>query len=93
LEAVNFYLWHVYRDAVARGYSFDRGKVKRPVSTPSIDVSTGQIEFERQHLLTKLQTRAPAWYEQVKDQAFDPHPLFRCVLGPVEPWERGVTNS
>jgi len=93
LEAVSFYLWHVYCEAVARGYSFDRGKVTEPVSIPSIDVTTGQIEFERQHLLAKLETRAPAWYEHVKDQAFDPHPLFRCVRGPVEPWERWGANS
>ena len=54
-----------------------------------IDVAQGQIDFEWDHLMKKLEARAPKWYalqlETAKPLA---HPLFRVRPGGVAEWER-----
>jgi hypothetical protein len=89
LEAIDAYLWHVYREAATRGYRFDSRKVQRPRGKLQlIAVGRGQLEHERRHLLAKLKRRDPARYRRMKDSRFDPHPLFRPVTGGAESWER-----
>lgn len=62
LQAINCYLWHVYQEAVARGYQFDMRKVRSPKKLPRISVQQGQIQHEQQHLLDKLKQRDPDRY-------------------------------
>jgi hypothetical protein len=87
LEAINFYLNIVYKEAVERGYEFDVSKFKK-VKPLKLIVTNGQMEYERNHLLAKLKTRNPVKYKAVKTvDSFEPHPLFTIVKGSVEDWE------
>ena len=89
LEAIDSYLWGVYQEAARRGYRFDTTKTKEAITTP-IPVSSGQLDFERNHLLSKLRLRSPKDYNLLHQQCpLDVHPLFLVVLGPPEPWEKG----
>ena len=76
------------------GYSFDRSKVGPLGVVDRIEVTSGQVEFEWQHLLSKLLARSPLIYEKRRNTA-DPdcHPLFRIVDGQIEQWERGQNGG
>ena len=83
------YLRAVHAESVKRGYRFDVGKIARGRTSGRIDVPRGQINFEWHHLMKKLETRAPAWYETLMTETSPmPHPLFRVKAGGVADWER-----
>ena len=93
-SAISSYLQGIHTEAVARGYSFDRGKVGRGRSQAPVLVTTGQVQYEWHHLLQKLAVRNPALYEQWRTiTAPECHPLFRVQVGPIEPWERSHGTS
>ncbi len=94
LFAIDFYLAAVFDDAVSRGYSFDRSKIGHFEDVDQIDVTSGQVEFEWQYLLSKLSARSPLIYEKRRN-ILDPecHPLFRIVDGQIEQSERGQTGG
>src|SRR5690606_5048039 len=52
--AIADYLRGVYAEGANRGYAFTWRKVSRARGTGLVAVTRGQIEFERQHLMTKL---------------------------------------
>ena len=88
-SAINVYLAAIYAEAAARGYAFDRGKLGplRPVD--SISTTTGQVRFEWQHLLRKLEVRSPGLAQRWRTVRVPLcHPLFTPVAGTIEPWER-----
>ncbi|MBP7126651.1 hypothetical protein KBD49_09830 [Myxococcota bacterium] len=90
LDAIAAYLGEVLVEARRRGYRFDDRKVPaRPMPAP-LAVTEGQLAWEWDHLREKLRRRAPDWLGALGDVPSPfPHPLFRVVPGPVEPWERG----
>lgn len=89
LAAIGAYLAVVADEAARRGYRFDVQKILTLKHRPVITVQQGQIEYEWQHLLTKLQGRSPVVYEEhhslVSPRA---HPLFRIMQGGIEAWEK-----
>ena len=88
-SAISSYLALVCEEATSRGYSFDSSKAGPARSPIRIQATTGQIDYEWQHLLRKLRARSPAAYQRwrrVEDR--EPHPMFEVVSGPVEHWER-----
>jgi hypothetical protein len=88
-SAISCYLAGVCEEAAARGYSFDSSKVGPARSSIRILATTGQIDYEWQHLLRKLRTRNRAAYLRWKaQQELEPHPMFEVISGPVEQWER-----
>jgi hypothetical protein len=90
VAAIGAYLAVVQAEAGKRGYSFDAAKIASPAKHPRIAVTTDQLEFERRHLLHKLEKRSPAWLANLGPvDAMQCHPLFRLCPGPVEAWERG----
>lgn len=90
LAAINSYLAAVLAEAKDRGYAFDGGKLDLPAAKVELAATDGQLLFEWAHLLAKLRERSPAVYERWRGlESPAPHPLFRLVPGPVEPWERG----
>ena len=92
LECLGAYLFYVVDEAERRGYRFDRTKILFPRTRkgPVILVTRGQIKFEAQHLLGKLEKRDPSRFRELVDQdVFRPHPIFRPVGGSVESWEKG----
>lgn len=90
-SAINRYLAGILCEAHLRQYTFDGTKVGPIRSRVRIAATSGQLEYEWQHLLTKLRVRSPTRYASLRAVTSPvPHPLFRIVAGPVEPWERGV---
>jgi hypothetical protein len=89
MKAIDYYLHYVYEEASRRGYRFDAGKIGAKQRCSKILVTEGQLEYELQHLITKLKTRDPAQYKKIsavlKPEA---HPLFSVVAGGIQLWER-----
>lgn len=84
------YLHGVYAEAEARGYSFERAKLPPRQAVAPIEETEGQLRFEWEHLLNKLQARSPAYYAALRDVATpEAHPLFSIIPGAVRDWEKG----
>lgn len=87
VRAVGAWLCGLADEADERGYRFDRSRVVEPGDLPGLlSVTDGQLAFEAEHLQRKVTQRSPEWLPRV--DGAHPHPLFRVVAGPVEPWER-----
>jgi len=88
LSAINSYLYHIYEHALRCGHDFKKISSTKTVS--QIKVTTGQIQFEFNHLKKKLKTRDPEKYRQLlKVKRIRPHPMFKIVEGEIERWEKG----
>ena len=89
LAAIDAYLAEVHREAMARGYRFDRTRFGAVHEVDRLPVTHGQIAREWEHLMAKLAARSPALFQQWSGvHAPDCHPLFQPGPGPVAPWER-----
>lgn len=87
-EAIAGYLSAVHAEATHRGYRFDAGKIGAAPGCEPLLASSGQIDYEWQHLAAKLRLRAPAWlarWDGLVDP--EPHPLFQILPGAVAQWE------
>lgn len=95
-QSIAAYLRIVCDEANARGYSFDATKIAAGVRLqPKAIVTTrGQLLHEWAHLQRKLQVRAPARLDQIK-QILQPdaHPLFVIVDGDIEAWEKTADGA
>ncbi len=92
LAQMRLYLLGIYHEAVRRGYSFDRQRirVRGRNNLPRINVKKGQVEFEWRHLLRKLKARDISKYREIfRCRQVRLHPVFRQVPGGRESWERG----
>lgn len=88
LDAVNQYLSEVFYAASDRGYSFDKNKINWNFNPQKLTVTTGQIDFEKEHLQKKLQVRDALKYKELLPVEHpEIHPLFRLVTGKIEVWE------
>jgi hypothetical protein len=101
IDAIADFLTGIVDEADARGYHFAREKITGTVTdrlagdlqggdfTAMLTVTTGQLQYEWDHLRAKLARRSPEvaerWAELDTPQ---PHPLFRVVDGPIASWER-----
>lgn len=89
VSAINAYLASVYAESMLRGYSFDRSKIGPVRVHIPIRTTSGQRAYEWQHLLNKLARRDPELGRRwTAVRIPECHPLFVCVRGPVENWER-----
>jgi hypothetical protein len=87
--AINAYLAAVCAEAGSRGYSFDVSKTGPVRKVIHIAASTGQLDYEWQHLMRKLRKRSPAYFRHWRHiESWAPHPLFDVVKGPIADWER-----
>lgn len=88
------YLQAVHAEACRRGYAFDASKIRTLDHTDTtvplrLSVTSGQILYEWQHLLAKLQQRSPTLYEQWQTIAMpQAHPCMDVQPGGIESWER-----
>lgn len=88
LHCINQYLAGVHNEATKRGYRFNREKIDWDFTPCVLEVTTGQIEFEKQHLLNKLAKRSPEDFHILqKISKWETHPLFIQVEGEIEKWE------
>jgi hypothetical protein len=89
IATIDCYLWSVHEESVKRGYHFDASKLGPKVNCSKIPVTHGQIQYELEHLKTKLKSRDAAKYQEIKTVVNpDPHQLFEIVPGDIEPWEK-----
>ena len=89
LAAISLYLKGVHEEAMARGYSFDKSKIKPTRKAVSLTVTTGQLVYEWTHLLAKLKVRNPVLYRKWQYvEVPEAHYIFTVCAGDVESWER-----
>ena len=94
LKAIDEYLLHVLAESRLRGYQFDASKLpaRRRAVSPIVE-TRGQLDFEWQHLLAKLERRSPQRFSELCEMASpEPHPLFKLVPGGVRSWEKITTG-
>jgi hypothetical protein len=92
LDAINQYLSEVYIEAIKRDYNFDRQKIDWTFKKGTLKVTTGQMDFERKHLLKKLEIRDQSRFKDCKStEKFDCHPIFKIIDGAIADWE--ITNN
>jgi hypothetical protein len=90
LKAIGCYLSGVSEEARWRGYNFDVSKIDLSGNKQVIHTTSGQLEFEKTHLLGKLKQRSKEDYDVLFNlENFDPHPLFQIIPGGIEDWEKG----
>ena len=89
LSAISNYLKCIHMESDARGYSFNKSKIKPARSTIILSVTSGQIDYEWLHLMSKLKQRSPTVYKKWHTcTTVEPHPLFKVCAGEIEQWER-----
>lgn len=83
------YMRAVHEESPNRGYRFDASRIDGAGDCRRIEVTAGQLRFERRHLLGKLERRDPdRCVPLVADPLPAPNPLFDTVPGEVAEWER-----
>ncbi|MFD1260486.1 pyrimidine dimer DNA glycosylase/endonuclease V [Entomomonas asaccharolytica] len=88
LQAIGSFLTEIVIEATKRNYSFDKAKILYPQTTLKITETSGQLNYEWQHLLKKLASRSPQLFIEYKEILIPKqHPLFTLVTGDVQPWE------
>lgn len=93
VDCINQYLSQVYKDATVRGYNFNKDKIDWDFNPSTLNVTNGQMKYERTHLLNKLRIRKSiSYHELLTETKFEPHPLFRTVDGDIEDWELVKNN-
>lgn len=92
MALIGSYLRGIWDEATARGYNFDATKILSPGRGElerTLAVTDGQVRFEAEHLLRKLNVRDPERALRVQALTRIPlHPLFVQVAGPIEAWEK-----
>ncbi len=86
--AINEYLSAVHREATERGYNFDLSKIEQGFSKTKMQVNSGQLDYEWQHLLKKVKERDPEKFRLLKKiKQPEVNPMFMVVKGSIEDWE------
>lgn len=89
IATLNSYLFHVRQEALNRNYSFRKYLIGDKFINYELNVTTGQLIYEADHLKAKLIHRDPVKYEQIRQVSLPlPHPIFRIIEGGIEPWEK-----
>jgi Pyrimidine dimer DNA glycosylase len=89
VACINAYLGFVHAEATRRGYRFDPSKVGPARAAGGLPETTGQLRFEWQHLMKKLDERNPALARKLMSiRRPEANPLFHLVPGEVRSWER-----
>ena len=87
--AVALYLRAIYAEAVVRGYAFDKSKIQVTTEPATLVVTSGQLDYEWAHLMSKLQARNSMFHRKWQATTTpEPHPMFEVRAGQVESWER-----
>ena len=92
VKEINNYLYIIYLESQKRKFKFDKSKFKKYYTQEIISITTGQLEFEFEHLLKKLKARDSKKYAQIKNvKQIKPNSLFKTKKGLVETWEKITT--
>ncbi|MFZ1721024.1 MAG: pyrimidine dimer DNA glycosylase/endonuclease V [Microgenomates group bacterium] len=89
IGAIANYLHFIVDEAAQRNYNFDRQKLLPPQVVPKIYVTSGQLEYECNHLKAKLRQRDPVKLLMLEQKSpLLSHPFFEVTEGEVESWEK-----
>ena len=87
--AINGFLAQVHAESLRRGYNFNKSKVgPTSASLSPIRATTGQLDYEWNHLLHKLKGRSPDVYSRVRQLKARANPLFQITTGSIADWEK-----
>ncbi len=87
-DGIDQYLSIVYGVALERGFNFDKSKINWDYNPCKMKVTSGQLSYEKAHLMNKLKTRNPKMYVKlVENNIWDAHPIFEVYQGEIEKWE------
>lgn len=85
---IDAFLTEIYKEALNRSYAYNKDKIVSIEGIKPIPVKEGQIEYEYEHLRTKLQTRSPQFLDTLPTlPEIVTHPIFYLVEGGIEDWE------
>src|SRR5678810_803949 len=85
IDSINQYLSEVFNEAVSRNFAFDKQKIDWKFKKSTVPVTTGQMKYEVEHLLTKLEKRDPEKHKELKSKStFENHPIFKVIDGGIE---------
>ncbi len=88
VEAINQYLAGIWEEAEKRGYKFDKSKINWEFVSQKMNVTDGQMAYELQHLLKKLEIRETSQFYKLRDlERIDPAKIFDRIEGEIEKWE------
>jgi hypothetical protein len=88
---IGTYLYYVYLEGKRRNYNFNINKIKKyNFDIEKIPVKRGQVLYEFNHLLKKLEMRDKKSYEEIKDiKEIEVNPIFYIVNDDsIEQWEK-----
>jgi len=87
--AINQYLYYIADEGDRRGYKFDRSKLYSTDHTYKIDVSSGQLVYEINHLALKLFKNKINIPNDFVSKMVEPNPFFSVIPKDViEEWEK-----
>jgi hypothetical protein len=87
-EGINQYLAEIVAEAEERGYNFDKTKINWNFTPIQIPVTSGQMEFEREHLARKLSVRDEEKLRTLPEvKLLETVSIFYVVEGEIESWE------
>ncbi|HUS03179.1 MAG TPA: pyrimidine dimer DNA glycosylase/endonuclease V [Chitinophagaceae bacterium] len=84
VNAINYYLSEIHKEAERRNYNFDRSKIDWTFKKQRIKVTDLQVEYELEHLKKKI-TRTPGHTIMLTKKIT--HPIFKIIKGDIEFWE------
>lgn len=84
---IDKYLETIYTEALSRSYNFDSSKFSAQALVTKLIVTSGQLAYESNHLLKKIQQRAPAEIWRLAG-TIEANPIFEIVDGGIADWER-----
>jgi hypothetical protein len=89
INCINQFLSEIFYEAEKRGYNFNKNKINWNFKVVKIKVTSGQIEYEFEHLLNKLKKRDRKKYKEIKVlSSIKLNPVFKIVKGRIEKWEK-----
>lgn len=89
LAAIDVFLAEVLAESRRRNYRYDASKIDTSAQAGPIVETSGQLQYEWQHLMGKLRQRAPEQWEALRAISSPAaHPLFCIEDGPIREWEK-----
>ncbi|MDD2565824.1 MAG: pyrimidine dimer DNA glycosylase/endonuclease V [Candidatus Gracilibacteria bacterium] len=89
LDGINAYLTIIYNEAINRNYKFSASKIEIIHKIGIIEVNDGQVEFEKKHLLKKLEIRDLKRFNNLSlVDKVEINPIFKIIALGIETWEK-----
>ncbi len=87
IKSINTYLYYIFLESRKRGYNFNKSKCENFNLKKVIIVTSGQVEFELNHLRKKLKLREKSKLKDLNEK-ITVNKLFKIKPGKIEDWEK-----